>query len=272
MDSTKPRQIPQSDIFRLDLNSPNDAAVAQPAVIKQANPKPVVDGMQLGSIAINPASLRKGFIRKVLTILSLQLLFTTIAIILTFIDKTGAREFMQKHRYGLWIALGISFFIMIVLACFRNLFRKVPLNYMLLILFTCSISYMMASIAAVTKSTTVIFAGGFTLFIVFCVACYAWRAKTDLTKKPVLITVLIAALFLLLIFGPIFRSRIANVAIGCAIAFVFGILLAVDLQRLSGKYSQKYSLDDYVIAALDLYIDIVQMFLAILGVSSNVNN
>ena len=52
----------------------------------------------------------------------------------------------------------------------------------------------MTSIAATKKSTTVLFGGAFTFFIVFCVACYAWRAKADLTKKPMMITVLMATL------------------------------------------------------------------------------
>ena len=35
----------------------------------------------------------------------------------------------------------------------------------------------MATVIAVINSITVVFAGGFTLFIIFCIACYVWRAK-----------------------------------------------------------------------------------------------
>lgn len=86
------------------------------------------------------------------------------------------------------------------------------------------------------------------------------------------VVVLMSMLLMLLIFGLIFRSHIVNVVISTVIGLIFGFLLAIDVQRLSGQYAVKYSLDDYIIAALDLYIDIVQIFLAVLGVSRAVGN
>ena len=47
-----------------------------------------------------------------------------------------------------------------------------------------------------------------------------------------------------------------------AIIGLFSLYLVFDLQRLStkAKESLAYSIDDYIIAALDIYIDIVIIF------------
>jgi len=228
--------------------------------------------LENNSAAAMQASLRRNFIRKVLGILIVQLIITTVAIAVTFIDQENTRQWMRDHQYGLWIALGISLVVILVLACSRNAFRKVPLNYILLFIYTLSTAYLLASIAAASKSTSVLFASGFTLFAIFVIGTYAWKAKKDLTKKMSFVLALFSVLFMILIFGLIFRSRILNVIIGAGFGLVFSFLFAIDVQRLSGRYQQKYSLDEYVIASLDLYIDIVQIFLSVLGISNFVNN
>jgi len=242
----------------------------KPVEAKPADVKPVVN-LENNNTNISREALRKGFIRKVLFILIIQLIVTTVAIAVTFIDKQKTRQFLQDHQYGLYIALVISLITIFALACFRKIFRKVPWNYLLLTLYTLSTAYFLASIAAVSESTSVLFAGGFTLFAVFTISCYAWKTKKDLTKKMSGLISVTSILFMILIFGLIFRSRIINVIIGAAFGVVFSFLFAVNVQRLSGRYESKFSLDDYVIAALDLYIDIVQIFLSVFGVANFVN-
>jgi FtsH-binding integral membrane protein len=224
------------------------------------------------NIGLNPDTLRRGFIKKVLVILMIQLVITTIMVAFTFSDSIGWRTFLRNHQYGMYIALAVSIIVILLLAFWRQAFRRVPLNYLLLTLYTLSTAYFLSGIAAVSKSTIVVFSGGFTLFAVFTISIYAWKAKNDLTKKMFFVVVLSSMLLMLLIFGLIFQSHIANVVISTIIGLIFGFSFAVNVQRLSGKYAAKFSLDDYIIAALDLYIDIVQIFLAVLGVSRAVGN
>lgn len=52
----------------------------------------------------------------------------------------------------------------------------------------------------------------------------------------------------------------SKVIVSLAIIGLFSLYLVFDLQRLTGKKSITYTMDDYIIAALDIYIDIVIMF------------
>ena len=60
-----------------------------------------------------------------------------------------------------------------------------------------------------------------------------------------------------------FRSSAAALYISAAAVFVFGGLLVFDTWRIlrSGQYGE----DDYVSAAVQIYLDLLNMFLAILS-------
>ena len=51
--------------------------------------------------------------------------------------------------------------------------------------------------------------------------------------------------------------------------FVFGIYLIVDTQMIVGGKHVELSVDEYVLAAMLLYVDIVQIFLYILRLLGN---
>lgn len=221
------------------------------------------------SSAMSEYNLRNGFIKKVLCILMMQLAISTVAIGVTFIDKSAIRTFMVQNKWLMWVALGVSLASMIVLVCKRDAFRKVPMNYILLFVYTVSMSYLLAAIAATTESDVVLFALGFTVLIVLAVTLYACFTKTDVTKARSIISGLIMTAFLVLIFALCFRSRFLSVIYSGLVGVIFTIILAYDIQKLIGKYEQQYSLDEYIMASLDLYIDIVQIFLAVLSVRRN---
>ena len=47
--------------------------------------------------------------------------------------------------------------------------------------------------------------------------------------------------------------------------FIYGFYLIYDTQLIMGRFGNEYAIDDYIIAALNIYIDIIQMFLYILS-------
>ena len=45
----------------------------------------------------------------------------------------------------------------------------------------------------------------------------------------------------------------------------FSIYLIFDTQLILGRFGMQYEIDDYILAALNIYIDIIQLFLFILN-------
>ena len=64
-----------------------------------------------------------------------------------------------------------------------------------------------------------------------------------------------------------FLLQYANIAYACLGAVLFGLYLVFDTQMmLGGKHKYSLSPEEYIYAALNLYIDIINIFLFILSI------
>ena len=72
------------------------------------------------------------------------------------------------------------------------------------------------------------------------------------------------ALLILSIFGIIFRSYILQMVICTLGIFLFGVYLIFDTQLIMGGKRYELCIDDYVVGALILYLDIIMIFLYLL--------
>lgn len=73
----------------------------------------------------------------------------------------------------------------------------------------------------------------------------------------------------MLVFGIVtifWKDPIVQLIYSCLGALMFGIYLIYDTQLVLGKHKYSYSLDDAYLAAIQLYIDIIELFLNILRI------
>jgi FtsH-binding integral membrane protein len=103
-----------------------------------------------------------------------------------------------------------------------------------------------------------------TALIVCVLAIYAWNTKTDVTIlwgiMLVVLTAFVLTGFIMLFFRTPFLTSLYSF-IG---AIIFGIYIVIDVQMIEGKMKEKYQIDDYVGASMNLYLDILNLFLKIL--------
>ena len=75
---------------------------------------------------------------------------------------------------------------------------------------------------------------------------------------------------LLGIWTAIFPSQFASTAFAAIGACVFSLFIVYDTQLiLGGNHAQQFGIDEYVFAALNLYVDIIQLFLMLLRLFGN---
>lgn len=205
--------------------------------------------------------LRLGFIRKVYGILTFQLIITVIMCGLTFIDSV--RLFYQTNVAIFWVCLGVSIFLIIPLICCRGVARTVPTNYIFLTLWTICEAYMVATCCSFYSPEIVITAASLTCAVTIALTAYACTTKTDFTFMGGILFVGCCLLLLLGLFSIIFGSFLNTLY--CVLGvFLFSLYLIYDTQLVMGKYNNEYLIDDYIIAALMIYIDIIQIFLYLL--------
>uniref|UniRef100_A0A667YG70 Transmembrane BAX inhibitor motif containing 1a n=1 Tax=Myripristis murdjan TaxID=586833 RepID=A0A667YG70_9TELE len=214
-------------------------------------------------------SVRHSFIRKVYMILASQLLVTTaIVAIFTFVEPV--RYFVQRNQAVYWASFAVYFITHMVLVCCKGPRRKHPWNVILLLIFTLAMSYMTGAIASHYDTKAVFLALAITAIVCIVVTVFCFQTKVDFTKCQglfcvlgivMLVTGIITAIVLSFKYIPWLHMLYA--AMG---AIVYTLFLAYHTQLLIGNRKHSISPEEYVFAALSIYVDIVQIFIFLLQI------
>ncbi|KAK2179018.1 hypothetical protein NP493_519g05048 [Ridgeia piscesae] len=227
---------------------------------------PIIDGNGSYSFEFSDKSIRLGFIRKVYSILLCQLL-VTIAAICIFLYVEPVKEFSEKNEWLFIVALVASFVLIIVLACCPDVRRNHPTNIILLGLFTLCESFMLGSISSHYDKWEVMMAVAVTAVVVFGLTIFAMQTKIDFTMCSAGLFVALLILFVFGILCAIIQNHIANMVYSCIGALLFSMYLVFDTQMMmGGKHKYSISPEEYIFAALNLYLDIINLFLFILSI------
>ena len=149
--------------------------------------------------------------------------------------------------------------------CCRSVARKVPTNYVLLVVFTLCQAFFFSWVTSQYTAESTIMAGGMTLGMTVALTLYALNTDTDFTACGALFFI-IAIGMLMLMLVSIFMTFVAwwHPVVATVLVIVYGLYLVVDTQMIAGGKSHQLSMDDYVIGALLLYVDITMIFLELL--------
>lgn len=261
----QPTVQPQVQVQPQIYVDPNAQQYAQP----QDYPKPgevPVPGNE--NLAID-YMMRRGFILKTYGLLLVQLTITLCFISLSFFDSVRYyfvfnSEFINTHLVLIVIACVGMIVIGCMISCSRTLGRTVPINYILLGLFTLCMSYLLFLTCCSYTTQSVLLALGLTIAATVGLTVYAWTTKTDFTYCGGILFSLVFILFIAGIFSIFWWDYRLYLFYDCLGVVVYSIYLIYDTQLIVGEMGRKYQIDDYVLAVLNLYIDIVQLFLKIL--------
>lgn len=208
--------------------------------------------------------VRSGFVQKVYGILSVQLIITAaIAAPIAAQDPHWVAENVRTCQACMIISLVA---VVSVGCCFQNIARQVPYNYLFLLLVTVCEAVVVGFICAMYTANSVILAVLETAGIFFGLTLYACTTKSDFTGfGPYLATalwgLLLTSMISFFLPGDSLRYMISGFG-----AILFSFYIVYDTQMIcGGKHKQgAYGVDDYVFAALNIYLDIINLFLYIL--------
>lgn len=211
-------------------------------------------------------TIRTGFIRKVYSILMCQLLIT-LSIIAVFLYHKPTQLWVRAHPEMFWVCFVATIVLIISMACCTNVRRKAPMNYIFLFLFTLAEGFVLATAASTYQVEEVLLAVGITAAVCLGLTLFAFQTKWDFTG---LHSILFVAVLILLIFGiiaAIWHGKTMSLVYASLGALIFSIYLIYDTQMmLGGKHKYSISPEEYIFAALNLYIDVVNIFLYILTI------
>ncbi|KAG5554864.1 hypothetical protein RHGRI_012434 [Rhododendron griersonianum] len=212
--------------------------------------------------------LRWGFIRKVYGIVAAQLVLTTIVSFVTVL-YSPINDLLRGNS-GL-----LLFFLFLPLVLLWPMYvyqQRHPLNLIVLGLFTVSLSLTVGVSCANTDGKIVLEALILTSAVVASLTGYAFWAAKKGKDFSYLGPILFTSLFTLMLAGFLqmfFPLGSTSVAIyGGISAVIFSGYIVYDTDNLI----KRFSYDEYIWASVTLYLDILNLFLAILRVLRNADN
>jgi len=200
------------------------------------------------------------FIRKVYGILSCQLL-ATFAFVLFTVSVPSVKEFVQTRTELFWVAVILSFVFVIALICVDAARYNYPTNIIVLSCFTFVEAYMVAAFSSFYETTSIVQAIFITLGVSVGLTLYTFQSKHDFSEWGgglfVLLSVLCLGGFVRLFFpfSPVLDTIWAMFG-----ALLFCGYIVYDTFVLIHKLNP----DEYIVAALSLYLDIINLFVYIL--------
>jgi FtsH-binding integral membrane protein len=216
-------------------------------------------------ISFSDRKIRHGFIKKVFGIVMCQLI-VSLGIISLFIYVPAVRQFVVVHPYLVWIALIVYFVIAIVLTCCETVRKKCPWNYIILGLFTLNVGFVLGALSARYSAEEIFIAVAACITICLALILFAMQTKYDFTVFGGL---LFSVLIIFIIFGLVqffFPGKVMNMIYSAVGALLFSFYLVYDVQlMLGGNHKYAISPEEYILAALCIYMDIINIFIHMLS-------
>ncbi|KAH8285632.1 hypothetical protein KR054_011836 [Drosophila jambulina] len=156
---------------------------------------------------------------------------------------------------------------MIYMAECESVRRRTPMNFIFLSLFTLAESFLLGMIAVQYKESEMLIAVGITAAVALGLTLFALQTKWDFTMCS---GMLVSCLVVFIIYGIIsilYPSKVIALLYASLGVMLFSIYLIYDTQlMLGGNHKYSISPEEYIFAALNLYLDIVNIFTYILSI------
>ncbi|CAI5514641.1 unnamed protein product [Closterium sp. Naga37s-1] len=211
-------------------------------------------------ITLSENEMRWGFIRKVYGIIGAQLLLTA-AVGSCFALIPSVRDFGLTNGYFMFFATILPFATLIPLVIYRS---RHPLNLALLAIWTASMSMTVGLICSMYSGPIVVEALGLTASVVLGLTAYTYYAVKKGQEFSYLGPMLYVSLWLLLgwSFIQIFWGLGSEFALALVGALIFALFIVYDTDLII----RRYSYDEYVMASLNIYLDIINLFIRMLEI------
>jgi len=216
--------------------------------------------------------VRMAFVRKVYSLLCVQLL-VTVAIAGYIMRMPG--QWLVDNMWLMQVSLVGTLITTCVIACCPDLCRSYPSNYFVLFGFTACEAVLVGVVSAQYTAGLVGLCAAVTAAIFLCMTAYAWTTKNDFTGFGPYLYAGLIALFCLGCSFPLLQLLGVNVApvkllYAAGGVLLFTMFIVYDTQLIIGTgHKLEFGVDDYVFAALNIYLDIINIFLDLLQMLSS---
>ncbi|KAJ9565849.1 hypothetical protein OSB04_001815 [Centaurea solstitialis] len=208
--------------------------------------------------------MRWAFIRKVYSILTLQMLLT-VAVASIVVVTPRINQFFHT-RTGFLVYIAIAIVTMIIGLVMQCVLEHHPVNIIMLGLFTVGFSTMVGVACVFSNGKIILEASILTTVLVVSLTVFTFVAAKRGCDFGFLWPFLFVTLILVMIFCIIQIFFPMGSLVRMIISFVIALLYCGFIIYDTDTLIKRCSYDQYVIAAAMLYVDMIQLFVALLQI------
>nr|XP_016943362.1 protein lifeguard 1 isoform X1 [Drosophila suzukii] len=239
------------------------AEAVQPHLLESGT---ITHDLIVKSIIFDDQTIRKGFVRKVFGILMVQLLFTC-AVMATFVYHGPTKQFVRENFVVFFLAMIVNIIVLIMIVCVESVRRKHPVNLICLAIFTFTMSLLLGAASSLMDSNVVLSAVAITTVLVTALCIYAVQTKYDYTAAGGVAITFVMILLVLSVCSFSMPGFVDSLPISCLCAVIGCFFLIYDMQSIvGGNRAEQLDPEEYVFAALTLYVDVVRIFIYVLRI------
>ena len=208
---------------------------------------------------------RQRFIIKVYSLIFIMLGVTSLWCGLVY-SSDGLKKFVFGNLWLFYLSCVIIIAQTCGLFCFWRKLRAFPLNYIMLVVWTVTHSYLIGAVMTQYEPPVVIAAALCTTVMFLGLTVYACFSKGEMGYLIGFAISLCLMILMTILISFIIRVKILYQIICALIIALLSIYIIWDTKMIVGGRHKRYQLDldDFAIGAMILYSDIVTIFLYIL--------
>lgn len=213
------------------------------------------------SVSECTVDIRHGFLNRVYLLLGLQLALTA-GISSLIILAPGVQNWALTHQWLMYLSMFGSIGFMIGAMALQ---RRWPWNLVLLGLFTAAEAYLVGVVSSLYDTRIVLNAFVITMVVFLGLSAFALQTRYDLTSWLPYLCASLFALIALGFVGLFTNSSRVELLYSIIGVVVFSGFILVDTQMILTQFSP----EDDIAASIELYLDIINLFLNILRILSS---
>lgn len=210
---------------------------------------------------------RKSFITRVFGLVMIQLTSNLVFSLFAVLIKPIGLAITSNIGTGILYTIVFGYLSLILCTlCNEDLLRKYPTNIYTYTISTVCTSYMIATVCVLTNPMIVVQALSGTVIISSTLTVFAIQTKYDYSPW----TAGLLCCTILVIFGSIMTSALdieildMIFVIGGLIIFMLWVIIDVQMIVGNSHIRYKFDKDDYVLAAMCLYLDVINIFIKLI--------
>lgn len=212
----------------------------------------------------NEKKIRADFVSKVYGVLTIQLIITLIIVATCVLQKDVNAHMLHNGLTYFYSAMGLALVLYFILVCIESARRKFPINLLLLFVMTLAFGIMVGSISSYYNANEVLAAVGATGLAVLVVMLLAKFSPFDITTCGCTLCVLsmvnLLVTLILIAVIPYQYAKTTSLILAGFGSFLVCLYLMFDLQLIMGGRTVELSEEEYILAAILLYVDIINLF------------